>query len=299
MAASTQYHDPTDLDKALSVLADLGDDATVLAGGQDLVRAMNLGDVAPAHIVDVSDLPGLDEITDTGDTIEIGALVTHEQLASSPVVADGCSLLADAKETIGGGQQIHNRGTVGGAICSAEPVYDYPPSLVALDGTITVQSADESREIPAAEFFQDAGETALGPDELLTSVVVPKLDGAGTSYEKLKYTEGCYNIASAAAVVEVADDELADVRLALGGVEPLPRRLEDAESVASGETFDDEVAQAVSEAATEAVESPRVDIHAGGDYRRSMAGVMAERALRAAHDRARTTADGGQTEAKQ
>lgn len=295
MATGTQYHAPADLDEALAMLADL-EDPTVLAGGQDLVRSMNLGDVHPSHVVDVSGLDGLDGIAADDGGIEIGALVTHEGLADSARVADGCPLLVAAKETIGGGQQIHNRGTIGGAVCSAEPVYDYPPCLLALDGTLVAESDDGSREIPAAEFFQGAGETALRPAELLTRIVVPELDGAGTAYEKLKYTEGCYNVASAAAAVTLDGGALADVRLALGGIEPRPRRLSDAESRAAGERFDSDLATAVAEAASAAVESPRKDIHADGEYRRSMAGVMARRALETAHDRARTAADGGTRE---
>jgi len=295
MATGTHYHAPTDLDEALSMLADLTD-PTVLAGGQDLVRAMNLGDVHPSHIVDVSGLDGLDGIAADGDGIEIGALVSHESLADSALVADGCPLLVAAKETIGGGQQIHNRGTVGGAVCSAEPVYDYPPCLVALDGTLVAESADGSREIPAAEFFQGAGETALQPDELLTRIVVPELDGAGAAYEKLKYTEGCYNVASAAAAVTLDGGVIADVRLALGGIEPRPRRLDDVESLVAGEQLGADLAASAAEAASTAVESPRVDIHADGEYRRSMAGVMARRALETAHERAGAAADGGTTE---
>jgi carbon-monoxide dehydrogenase medium subunit len=293
----TRYHDPADVDEAVSLLADLGSDATVLAGGQDLVRAMNLGDIHPANIVDVSGLPDLDTIESTGGTIEIGALVTHEELANSSIVEDGCPLFVDAKATIGGGQQIHNRGTVGGALCAAEPAYDYPSCLVALDGTLVVRSADGSREIPAAEFFEDAGETALQSEELLTGIRLPELvDGVATSYEKLKYTEGCYNIASAAATVDLDGDTLTDVRLALGGIEPRPRRLDDAESLATGEQLDTELLTAVSESASDAVESPVVDIHADADYRRSMAGVMAKRALETATERVRAATDGGTTE---
>ena len=279
----TRYRDPATLEEALSLLADLGPEATVLAGGQDLVRAMNLGDVQPSNIVDISGLDELREINRTDNSIQIGALVTHEALAQSSVITEGCSLLTDAKEMIGGGQQIHNRGTIGGALCAAEPVYDYPACLVALEATLVAESADGSREIPATEFFTGASETALRPEELLTGIVVPELDPAvGTSYEKLKYTEGCYTIASAAALVTVSDGTLTEATLALGGIEDKPRRLTAVESLVAGEQLSSELRKAVSEAASDAVERPRSDAHADGEYRRSMAGVMTKRALSAA-----------------
>jgi carbon-monoxide dehydrogenase medium subunit len=299
MAAETgtRYHDPADLEEALSTLAALGEDATVLAGGQDLVRSMNLGEWTPSHIVDINGLPELTGIEESEDGIEIGALVTHTELASSPKIAEGCPVLLDARKTIGGGQQIHNCGTVGGAVCSAEPVYDYPPCLVVLGATLLVQGSDGPREIPAGEFFVDAGETAVSADELLTGINVPQLaPGVGTSYEKLKYTEGCYNIASATAVVSTTENEVDNAHLAIGGIEPVPRRLSEANSAAEGRPFDEAAAADVAAAARESVESPLSDIHAGGDYRRSMAGTMAERAMESAYQRATTAADGGTTE---
>lgn len=294
-ATTTRYHDPADLDAALELLADLGSDATVIAGGQDVVRSMNRGELAPSNLVDVTGIPALEGIDDRGDAVAVGALVTHEALASSKTVAEATPLLCEAKATIGGGEQIHNRGTVGGALVAGEPVYDYPPCLVALGATVTVESADGAREVPAREFFEGAAETAIGDDELLTEVVVPRVDGAA-SYEKLKYTEGCYNIASAAAVVSLDGDRIDDARLALGGVEPTPRRLVEAEDRATGEAFDEDLAGTVGEMASGAVQEPITDVHADGSYREDVAGVVARRALADAAGRARATTDGGSTE---
>jgi carbon-monoxide dehydrogenase medium subunit len=291
-ATATEYHDPADVDEALDLLSRLGSEATVLAGGQDVVREMNRGERAPSNIVDVSGLPGLDGIEDEGDALSIGSLVSHQELAGSDLVADGAPLLVDAKDTIGGGQQVHNAGTVGGALCAGQPVYDYPPCLVALEATIVARSSDGTREIPARNFFEGATVTALADDELLTSVSVLKVDGA-TSYEKLQYSEACYNVASAAALVDLDGGEVVDARLALGGIEASPRRLEEAEERAAGEAFGEALASTVGDMATEAVENPRSDVHADGEYRRDMAGVVTKRAMTDAANRARATADGG------
>jgi carbon-monoxide dehydrogenase medium subunit len=289
---ATAYHDPASLEEALERLADLGSDATVLAGGQDVVREMNRGERAPSNIVDISGLPALRGIDDDGDAVSIGALVTHEELAHSDAVTRGAPLLADAEATIGGGQQVHNAGTVGGAVCAAQPVYDYPSCLVALEATLHARSADGTRAIPAGEFFEDATVTALREDELLTGVSVPKVDG-GTNYEKLKYTEGCYNIASTAALVALDGGQIVDARLALGGVEAVPRRLEEAEERATGESFTEDLAAKVGAMASEAVETPLTDVHAKGSYREDVASVVTKRALTDAANEARAATDGG------
>jgi carbon-monoxide dehydrogenase medium subunit len=289
---ATSYHDPGSLDEALTVVADLGSEATVVAGGQDVVREMNRGDRSPSAIVDISGLSSLHGIDDDGDAVSIGALVTHTELAESDVVAEGTPLLADAKGTIGGGQQVHNLGTVGGAVCAAQPVYDYPSCLVALEATLHARSDDGRREIPAREFFEDATVTALDDHELLTGVSVPKV-GGGTNYEKLKYTEGCYNVASAAALVALDGGQIVDARLALGGVEAVPRRLDEAEERATGETFTGDLAEKVGEMASEAVEAPLSDVHADGSYRRDVASVVTKRAMTDAANEARAATDGG------
>jgi CO/xanthine dehydrogenase FAD-binding subunit len=289
---ATSYHDPGSLDEALEALADLGAEATVVAGGQDVVRDMNRGERSPPNIIDISGLSSLHGIDDDGDAVSIRPLVTHTELAQSDVIAEGAPLLADAKGTIGGGQQVHNLGTVGGAVCAAQPVYDYPSCLVALEATLHARSDDGEREIPAREFFEDAAATALDDHELLTGVSVPKVAG-GTNYEKLKYTEGCYNIASAAAVVAVNGGQVVDARLALGGIEAVPRRLDEAEERATGETFTDDLAAKVGEMASEAVEAPLSDVHADGNYRRDMASVVTKRAMIDAAHEARAATDGG------
>jgi carbon-monoxide dehydrogenase medium subunit len=207
-------------------------------------------------------------------------------------VAAGAPLLVDAEATIGGGQQVSNLGTFGGAVCAGQPVYDYPPCLVALDATLHARSSGGTREIPAREFFQGATETALREDELLTGASVPTVDGS-TSYEKLKYTEGCYNVASAAALVDLEDGRVVDARLALGGVEPVPRRLDEAEERATGEPPTEALAATVGEMASAAVEDPITDVHARGSYREDVAAVVAKRAMTDAANGARAAADGG------
>ncbi|MGQ0570896.1 MAG: FAD binding domain-containing protein, partial [Armatimonadota bacterium] len=269
------YHRPAGLEDALSLLHRLGPDARVLAGGQDIVPLMNQGRVRPSALIDLKALSSIDRIQRRNGSIIVGAWTTHRSLERSEQIRCECGLLAEAASQIGGGVQVRNRGTIGGAVCSGNPVYDYAPCLVAMDAEFRIMSLTGERIVMAREFFRDAHVTALRPDELLLGIVVPAFDPSiAFAYEKLTFTEGCYNIASAAAIVELGPDgAYTRLRLAIGGVAPVPLRLREVETMLStAQPTDDLLADAA--ALTEQhVSDPMTDVLADGEYRRAMAGV--------------------------
>jgi CO/xanthine dehydrogenase FAD-binding subunit len=282
------YHRPETIDEALKILDELGAEAKVLAGGQDVVPLMNQGRLAPVSIVDLKRLEGLSGVTGEGGTIVIGALTTHRAIERSAAIQSGCGLLAEAASQIGGGLQIRNRGTIGGALCSGNPVYDFAPCLRALDAQVRLLSVQGERRLSCSDFFLDAHKTALRPNELLAEVIVPGSNSSpGFSYKKLKFSDGCYSIASAACVVELnANGSFHRVRLALGGVSAVPQRVSNVEAQLVGSTLSADALGRASMAAEQAVSNPITDVHADGEYRRAMAGVMAGRALSDAFHRA-------------
>ncbi len=289
MAPSVDYIAPATLKDVLARLDALGSRATVLAGGQDVAPLMNQGTFAPKAIVDLKRIKGLSGIARRNGSIAVGAGTTHREIERSGVLQEANGLLVDAAGQIGGGMQVRNRGTIGGAICAGNPAYDYAPCLVALDAAVRARSSKGSRKIPAAAFFRNAGVTGLEPQELVTEIIVPSLSkGSGFAYYKLKFTDGCYNIASAACVVQLnGDGTVGMVRMALGGVSPAPIRLSKVEDAVTGSALSDELLAVVSSVAQKSVTRPISDVQADGRYRRAMAGVVATRALTEAFEKAR------------
>jgi carbon-monoxide dehydrogenase medium subunit len=282
------YTRPHTIDEALEVLESAGAEVTVLAGGQDVVPLMNQGRLHPSHIVDISRVRALASITANG-MITVGPLVTHAQLAQQPLIRARIPLLAEAVGQIGGGVQVRNRGTIGGSVCASNPAYDLPVCLVAAEAGLIIQSPHGQHRVPASEFFLGAGRTTLGPGQLLVSIEVPAgLDGPGYAYEKLKFSEGGYGIASAACLVAMAEDGTClDARVALGAVMETPIRLREVERILVGRSLADDVLSDAAAATSAAVRDPITDVMADGRYRRAMAAVVVRRALQRATRRAR------------
>ena len=288
MVKALTYYKPGSIEETLRILDNSGAEARILAGGQDIVPVMNQGQLAPCSLVDVKELTGMRGVRTQNGSMVIGALTTHRNIERSDLVLARCGLLADAAGQIGGGVQVRNRGTIGGAVCAGNPAYDFAPCLVALSAELQLLSVSGERRIPAADFFLDAHRTALRPNELLSEITIPIANsGASFAYEKLKFSDGCYCIASAACAVELnTDGSCRLVRLALGGVSATPIRLSQVEALVAGSQISDELLAGVTAAAQESVSDPINDVHADGEYRRAMAGVMARRALARACQRA-------------
>jgi aerobic carbon-monoxide dehydrogenase medium subunit len=280
--AEFEYHQPTSLDEAISLLGS-DEEARPLAGGHSLLPMMKLRLAMPTALVDLSRIPGLDEISASNGGLKVGALATHSALAGSEVAIGIAPVLPETAGRIGD-LQVRNCGTVGGSVAHADPGADYPTVLKALGGTITARGKDGEREIGADDFFRGIFETALEPGELVTSVTVPGTTGA--AYLKHRHPASGYTIVGVAAVVTVEGGNCTAARLTIGGVTSPPvHATAAAESLVGGPGSEEAIA-AAADKVPEAIPHAMGDAYASGEYRTHLAKVLAARALTEAFERA-------------
>ncbi|MFJ7073883.1 FAD binding domain-containing protein [Streptomyces sp. NPDC098781] len=274
-----EYASPGSVDEAVRTLADAGEDAKVLAGGQSLLPLMRLRLAFPELVVDVNRIPELRGVREDGDTLVIGAMTTHHDVIADPLVRRHAGLLAAATSTVAD-PAVRNRGTLGGSLAHADPAGDLPAVVLVMDGELVAQGPRGRRTIPAREFFVDYLESALAPDELLVEVRIPKADGWGFRYEKFHRIAQAWPIVGVAALVRRDDGHIADARVALTNMGATPVRASAAERALSG-TGDP---QGVARAAQEAAEGtrPPSDTSASPAYRAHLAQVLTKRAVLAA-----------------
>jgi CO/xanthine dehydrogenase FAD-binding subunit len=279
------YDDPRTLDDALALLADRGDEAKVLAGGQSLVPLLNFRLARPDRIVDVNGVTELDYLRIDGGTLRIGALTRQAELERSADVAASVPLLTEAVRQIGH-VQIRNRGTIGGSVAHADPAAELPAAFTALDARLHVRSARGARAVPAGDFFVTHLTTVLEPDELLTELEVP-LPAPGTGAAVVEYARrhGDFALGGAAVLVRLAGGACASCAIALLAAGPRPLRAREAEAALAGRAVDE---AAAADAAAVAVRDlhPTGDIHGSSDYRRGLVQAMVRRALLLAAERA-------------
>ena len=276
------YHRAASVAEAIELLDSLGD-AAIVAGGHSLIPAMKLRAAQPAAVVDIGRIPGLAGIATDGDSLVLGALVTHAAVADSAAVRNSCPMLAEAAAAIGD-IQVRNRGTLGGSLAHADPGADYPAAMLALGAEITAVGKGGWRKIPAADFFVDILTTALGDTEIITSVRVPRARGG--AYLKHRHPASSYAVVGAAARVHLEDGEVADCALGIGGVTGRAVLAEAAASALCGGPPSPERIAAAAAAAANALDEPLGDLYASGEFRVHLAGVYAKRALGLAAERA-------------
>ena len=216
------YVRPETVDEALDVLAEHGDAARILAGGQSLMAMLNLRLADPAVLIDITRIAELDAIEDTGGAIEVGATVTQNKLLAWPDLAKKLPLLAAALPHVGH-FQTRNKGTVCGSVAHADPASEIPLSLAVLEGEVVLRSARGTRVLAAADFQQDMLSTACEPDELITAVRFPVARTRGAAFREVSRRHGDFAIIAVAAIV----DGPATVRLGVGGMagRPAVRRI--------------------------------------------------------------------------
>ena len=277
--APFEYFAPATIDEALGLLREHSD-AKVLAGGQSLMPALRLRLAAPDTIVDLGKIDELRGVRDDGDVLVIGAMTPHSVVQSSPVVNEHARLISLATATVGD-PQIRHRGTFGGSLAHADPAADLPAVAVALDASFVIAGPDGRRTVSAADFFQGVFSTALGEDELLVEVRVPKYTGWGAHYEKFNRVAQAWSIVSVAAAVRLDGDSIAEARVALGNMGSTPVRATAVEQALVGGPA---TADAIREAAARAADgtSPVTDLNGDADYRRHLATVLTRRAVLAA-----------------
>ena len=287
--APFEYHCPRTVDEGTALLARYGDDAKVLAGGQSLVPLMNMRLARPANLIDINRIESLAYIRDDGRALRIGALTRQRAAERAPQVAERCPLLRDALRLVGHAQ-IRNRGTIGGSIAHADPAAELTAVLVALDGEVTARGPKGTRVIAARDLFVSYLTTSLDPRELLTEVSFPALPaGAGWSWMEIARRHGDFALAGVGVVLAVRGGKITAARIGLTGVGPTPVRPAEAERLLTGQTPSEDLWNGAAEAVRAAV-APDGDIHASAEYRTHVAGVLTQRALREAWERAREAA---------
>jgi aerobic carbon-monoxide dehydrogenase medium subunit len=288
MVAMFEYRAATSVQEAVELLANGGEDAKVLAGGQSLVPLINLGLAQPSLLVDINEIPALDGIQEVNGSLAVGTLVRHAVAEQSEAIKRSCPLLAEAVPLIGD-RQVRNRGTIGGSIAHADPVAEMPTVAVCLDAKMRIDGPSGSRDVPASEFFVSYLTTALEPADLLTAIWFPVTPaGTGVAFKELVRRKGDFAIVAAAAAMELAaDGTCRKLNLALAGVGSTPVRAAVAEEMVQGQTpAPDLLRKAAAAAAQAANVDPQSDVLASAAYRRAMVEVYARRAMAEAAERA-------------
>jgi carbon-monoxide dehydrogenase medium subunit len=268
------------VDEAVAALAAAGEDAKVLGGGQSLLPVLRLRLNAPSTIVDVSNVAEMRTITDEGSSLLIGAGVTTDEVANNALVKAHAPLLSLTAETVAD-RAIRHRGTFGGSCAHADPAGDLPTAAAALDCEFVIAGPGGRRTVSAADFFVDFFTTAVGADEVLVAVRVPKADGWGAHYEKFNRTAQAWAIVGVAALVKVEGGVITDARVALTNMGATPIRATSVEAALKGQPA---TADAIKAAAASAADGtkPTSDVHADAEFRSHLARVLTGRAVAAA-----------------
>jgi aerobic carbon-monoxide dehydrogenase medium subunit len=277
--APFELHSPTTVDEAAMLLAEHGDDAKPLAGGQSLVPMLALRLTRFEHLVDLNGVDALAAITLDDGHVRIGAGARQAAVGRDSLVATHAPLLTKATPLIGH-FQIRNRGTVGGSVAHADPASEYPAAVLALGAALEVTSASGRWLVAADEFFTGTWTTVLESEQLLTAIVVPRRTGRrGEAIEEVARRHGDFALAGAIAVVDVdANDRTTKAAIAMFGMGSTPLRAPDAELALAGRTAAVSDLAEIARIAVGATDPPD-DVHASAGYRRRIGAHLVERVL--------------------
>lgn len=285
--AAFTYHAPDSAAETVALLAELGDEAKIIAGGQSLVPMMALRLAAFEHLIDLRKLTELRGIDTDGDTVRVGAGNTHASVGRDRHVRHHVPLLHRATPLIGH-FQIRNRGTIGGAVAHADAAAEYPAVALTLDARMRTLSPRGARTIDAADFFTGLWSTAMEPDEMLVGIDFPARPGRrGFAIEEFTRRAGDFAMAGAAVAIGLdADSRIERVGLGLFGLAPTPLRARAAEAELLGRPAAEVDAEEIGRAATAGLDAVPADVHGSAAYRRRVGAVMVTRAWRRALEEA-------------
>jgi carbon-monoxide dehydrogenase medium subunit/6-hydroxypseudooxynicotine dehydrogenase subunit alpha len=282
-----EYDDPGSVTDTLALLAEHGDEAKVLAGGQSLVPLMNFRLARPERLIDVNGVDELDYLRLDGGTLRIGAITRQAALERSPEVAERVPLLREAVRLVGH-VQIRNRGTVGGSVAHADPAAELPVAFAALDARFRARSTRGERELGSEDLFVTHLTTTLAADELLTEIEVPlPPPRTGAAFVEFARRHGDFALGGAAVLVTLGSDGTCErASIALLAAAPTPLRRPEVERWLSGVRIEERTAAEAAERSVVDV-NPTGDIHGGSEYRRRLVEAMVRRALLQAAERAK------------
>ena len=278
---SFDYHCPTSVSEAVSLLSKFGGEAKILAGGHSLLPMMKLRFAEPANLIDINKIPELRGISEEGGVIKIGAMTTENQILFSDLLQKKVPLLPEAAKLIAD-PQVRNRGTIGGDIAHGDPANDHPAIAMALDATFVLQGPGGQRKVKAVDFFHGTYMTDMAEDEIMVSIeVVPFASKTGYAYHKLKRKTGDWATAAAAVVLQMSGNKVSHVAIGLTNVAPTALRATAAEQLMIGHEITSELMDRVAES-VRAICDPAEDLRGDAEYKTAMAGEMTRRAIAAA-----------------
>lgn len=272
---------------AAELLAKYGDDAKIIAGGQSLMPMINFRLVRPAILVDINRIPDLDVVEEVEDRVRIKALVRHHRTAADTIIRTHIPLLKDVMRHVAH-MTVRNRGTFCGSVCHADPAAEMPLVAQMLEGEVEISSVAGQRTLPVSEFLVDSLVNALEPHELVTGITVRcPTPGSGWAFEEFSRRHGDFALAAFAIVLRVdVEDAIREPRIGMAGIAATALRLTGLESVLDGRVLSDALLKDVRDWLRENL-NPNTDLHASGDYRRSLSETLAMRAVTTAYGRAK------------
>ncbi|MDN5716659.1 MAG: xanthine dehydrogenase family protein subunit M [Janibacter sp.] len=281
--AKFDYAAPTTVQEALGLLAEHGDEAKVLAGGQSLLPVLRMRLNAPEVVIDIGRIDSLRGISDDGSTISIGAMTPYHEILADERVRTRCTLLHQAISEVAD-SQIRHRGTLGGALVHADPAGDCGAPILAMDAELVITGSSGERVVAAADFFEGLFDTAVAEDELLTAIRVPAYDGWGSHYEKFVRVAHQWPIVAVAAQVRMEGGSIAEARIGLTNMGSTAVRASAVEAALVGTSPTAEGVRVACDLAGEGTDPPS-DLNGDADYRKHLATVLTRRAVLAAAGR--------------
>jgi carbon-monoxide dehydrogenase medium subunit len=285
--AAFDYVAPGTIQEALRALAENGDDAKLLAGGHSLLPLMKLRLANPKLVIDIRKLPGLDAIRQDEERLIIGALATHYQIESSPLLKKSCPLLCETARAIGD-VQVRNLGTIGGSLAHADPAADWPAAMLALGAELKLIGSKGARDLSIEDFFLGPMTTALGPTEILTEIHVPVAPRrSGAAYLKMPQQASGFAIVGAAASARLdANGACEEIGLGITGLSDKPFRARAVENLLRGKKLNVKLIESAAAKICDGID-PLEDMHAAADYRAHLVRIYIARAIQEAARRSR------------
>jgi aerobic carbon-monoxide dehydrogenase medium subunit len=275
--AKFDYMAPSSVEEALSALAEHGDDAKIMAGGQSLLPVLRMRLNAPEMVIDLGRIESLRGVTEDGDALVIGALTTHSEMVTNDLVRQHALLLSKAAAEVAD-NQIRHRGTFGGALAHADPAGDMGAAALAMDAEYVVQGPGGSRTVGASDFFVDLFETAIGEDEILIAIRVPKHTGWGAHYEKFVRVAHQWPIVAIAATVKADGGTISEAKVGLTNMGNTALRATATEAALAGAPATEDGVRAAADQAADGTHPPS-DLNGDSDYRKHLATVLTRRAV--------------------
>ncbi|MDX2030213.1 MAG: xanthine dehydrogenase family protein subunit M [Blastocatellia bacterium] len=281
-----EYFAPGTIEEALQLLDAHGDEGKVLSGGHSLIPVMKLRFASPIAVIDIGRIPALKGIRIEDDVIRIGANTTHAEIADSSELKAACPLLTETAAQIGD-PQVRNRGTIGGSLTHADPAADWPAAMLALNAEVVIRSSAGERVLSTADFLVDMMTSAVQPNEIVTEIRLSKpAQPQAAVYLKVPQSASGFAVVGVAAQLRINKGQCEDISIGITGLAPKAFRATSVEDALKGKQLDDStIGAAAANADAEAADAME-DLHASGEYRRHLARVYANRAVRAAASRA-------------